>query len=453
MTLQQKIKQIKQGKLTAEANIKQFLNKIKSDNPNINAILHTNPNALQQAKEIDKKIKQKKAGKLAGLGVIIKSNINVKNLITNCASKTLENYKAPYNATAINKLLQEDAIILGMANMDEFASGASGETSAFKPTKNPKALDRIPGGSSSGSAASVSADFCDFSLGSDTGGSIRNPASHCGVVGFKPTYGTVSRYGLIDLSMSLDIIGPITKTTEDAELIYNIIKGKDKHDSSSIEYNNNNNNNNKEKSLNEIKIGILNIKADPKLQELINSKVKEVSNKNNYKIKKIDLNHADLGIQTYYPIVYTEFFSGTRKFDGRKYGKKIEDSCGEEVLRRILGGKEITKAEFAGKYYRRALNAKKIIEQEFQDAFKKVDIIITPTVPKLPHKLKEKISIEDSYNYDTLTALANITQIPAISIPAGTIEDNNQQIPVGIQLMAKKGDDNFLLQIAKKFEE
>ncbi len=438
--ISQKLTQIKQGKLTAEQNISNFLNQIKTQDKEINAVLHLNPNALQQAKEIDKKPKK---GKLAGLGVIIKSNINVKDLITNCASNTLKDYKATYNATVIEKLLAEDAIILGMANMDEFASGSSGETSAFKPTKNPKALDRIPGGSSSGSAASVSADFCDFALGSDTGGSIRNPASHCGVVGFKPTYGTVSRYGLIDLSMSLDQIGPLTKNTEDAELVYNIIKGKDKKDASSI------NIINPQKPTTNIKIGILNTNADPEIQKLIQEKIKTISQKNNYKTQDITLTYTNLGIQTYYPINYTEFFSGTRKFDGRKYGKKIEDSCGEEVLRRILGGQEISKAEYKGKYYRRALRAKKIIEQEFQDAFKKFDIIISPTVPRLPHKLKEKISLEDMYNYDALTVLANLAEIPAISIPAGTIEN----IPVGIQLMAKKGDDNFLLQVAKEFEK
>ncbi len=288
--LKQKINLIKQGKLTAEQNIKQFLEKIKSQNPSINAILHLNPNAIEQAKQIDKKTNK---GKLAGLGVIIKSNICVKDLITNCASGTLENYKAPYNATVIKKLLEQDVIILGMANMDEFACGASGETSAFKPCKNPKALDRIPGGSSSGSAASVAADFCDFALGSDTGGSIRNPASHCGVVGLKPTYGTVSRYGLIDLSMSLDQIGPLTKSVQDAELVYNIIKGKDKNDASSLEYTQSSQNN-------QIKIGTLLVNADSEIKKLIQDKINKISNKKNYKTQELKLEHTDLGIQTYF---------------------------------------------------------------------------------------------------------------------------------------------------------
>src|SRR3989344_5375822 len=220
--LTQKIKDIQTGKISAEKNIAQFLEKIKKENKKYNIVLHLNENAIKHAQEIDKKIKQKKAGSLAGLGFLVKSNINVKGLICNCASKTLENYAATFNATAIQKLLNQDAIVLGMVNMDEFACGASGETSAFGVCKNPAAIERIPGGSSSGSAASIAADFCDFALGSDTGGSIRNPASHCGVVGFKPSYGAVSRYGLIDLSMSLDQIGPLANNVEDCQIIFDI---------------------------------------------------------------------------------------------------------------------------------------------------------------------------------------------------------------------------------------
>ena len=442
MTIKNKLNLIKTGKLTAEKNISNFISKIRAENPNINAVLHLNEHAVSQAKEIDGRIKKKeKTGKLAGLGVIIKSNINVDGLIANCASKTLENYRATYNATVVEKLLAEDAIVIGMANMDEFACGSSGESSAFGNCKNPVALDRIPGGSSSGSAASVAAGFCDFALGSDTGGSIRNPASHCGVVGFKPSYGAVSRYGLIDLSMSLDIIGTLTNSAEDAEIVYNIIKGKDENDATSLDYCSN-------KTTNKFKILIPIIKADKEIWNLINNKIIEICKKNKWISEKGKINHIDLGIQTYYPINYVEFFSGTRKFDGRKYGKRIEDSCGEEVLRRILGGAEISKAEFAGKYYRRALKAKKIIEKAFEKAFEKYDLIVMPVVPKLPHKIKEKISVEDMYNYDSLSVLANIAEVPAISVPAGTIKN----IHVGIQLIAKKGNDEMLLGLAKEFE-
>lgn len=442
----EKLKKIKDKKLTAEANIRSFLEKIKKENPGINSVLHINENAVEQAREIDKKIKKGKAGRLAGLGVIIKSNINVKGLITNCASRTLENYRATYNATVIEKLIAEDVVILGMANMDEFAAGGSGETSAFGITKNPRCLDRIPGGSSSGSAASVAAEFCDFSLGSDTGGSIRNPASHCAVIGFKPSYGAVSRYGLIDLSMSLDQIGPLANSVEDCHIVYDVIKGKDEKDSVSRNFNN------RKKDIKKIIIGVPEVKANKEILDLINKKIEEVCKKNNWKIQDIELKHIDLGIQTYYPIVYVEFFSGTRKFDGRKYGLKIEDSCGEEVLRRILGGKEISKAEHAGKYYRRALIAKKIIANEFENAFNKCDIIAMPTVPRIPHKFNEKISLEDMYNYDTLTVLANIAEIPGISVPCSSVKENKDNIPIGIQLLARVGDDENLLEIAKRFE-
>lgn len=440
-----KWKLIQEGKLTAEENLDYFLKKIEKNNKNgdkINSILHLNPHALQDAKEVDSKLRRGKAtGKLAGLVLAVKSNICVKGLITNCASKTLENFKAPYDATVIEKIRKEDGIIIGMTNQDEFACGSSGETSAFGLTKNPADLDRIPGGSSSGSAASVAADFCDFALGSDTGGSIRNPASHCGIVGFKPSYGAVSRFGLIDLSMSLDQIGPLTKNIEDAKLLFEVICGFDPRDATSK-------NINIPKKVEKIKIGIPKVGANKEILELIDKKVKELCKKNKWNEEEIEIKHIDLGIQTYYPICYTEFFSGTRKFDGRRFGLKIEDSCGKEVLRRILGGAEISQSEFSGRYYKRALDAKKILEEEFDNAFKKVDIIIIPTVPRLPHKFGEKISLEDMYNYDTLTVLANIAEIPAISVPC----DQIKEIPVGIQLMAARGNDLFLLDVAKHFE-
>jgi len=444
--INEKLKLIKSGKLSAEENIKIFIEKIKKEDGKINSVLHINENAVSQAREVDAKIKQGKAGKLSGLGFIVKSVINVEGMICNCASKTLEDYKGTYNATVIDKLLKEDAIIIGMANCDEFACGGSGENSAFGFTRNPKCLNRISGGSSSGSAAAVAAEFCDFSLGTDTGGSIRNPASHCGIVGFKPSYGVVSRYGLIDMSMSLDTIGPMAKTVLDCETIFNIIKGKDERDSVSR------NIFSEKKDISKIKIGIPNVGANKEIWGLIRKKVEEVCKKNNWKSEDCVIENIDLGIQTYYPIVYVEVFSGTRKFDGRKYGKKIEDSCGEEVLRRIIGGSEICKAEHAGRYYWRALKAKKIIKNEFEKAFKKYDVLIMPTVPRIPHRFGENISLEDMYNYDTLTVLANIAEIPGISVPCGTVAEEKELIPVGLQILAKCGNDEFLFDVAKRFE-
>ncbi len=445
--ISEKIKLIKEGKLKAEENIHNFLDKIHKDNPDINAVLHLNEKAIEQAKEIDLRIKKgEKAGKLAGLGVIVKSNINVLGIICNCASKTLENYRATYNATVVEKLIAEDAIIIGMANMDEFACGGSGENSAFGITKNPRCRSRIPGGSSSGSAASVAAGFCDFALGSDTGGSIRNPASHCGIVGFKPSYGAVSRYGLVDMAMSLDQIGPLANSASDCEIIFNVIKGKDERDSVSRDFKD------KKVKIDKIKIGIPKIGARNEIWKLIRKKIDEVCRKNNWKFEDCEIKNIDLGIQTYYPIVYVEVFSGTRKFDGRKYGYKIEDVCGDEVLRRIIGGGEISKAEFAGKYYRRALKARKILQKEFSKAFDKYDVLIMPTVPRTPHKFGEEITLEDMYNYDPLTVLANLVEIPAISAPCGAIKEEGDEIPIGIQILAKQGNDEFLLEVAEKFE-
>ena len=434
-------------KMSTQEKLKKYLEEIEKNNKKgkkINAILQINPNVEKEAKIIDEKIAKKKAGKLAGKIIVVKANINVKGLNASCASKTLENYKAGYDATVIEKIRKEDGLIIGMTNCDEFACGSSGETSAFGATKNPANLDLIPGGSSSGSAASVAAGFCDMSLGSDTGGSIRNPSSHCGVVGVKPSYGLVSRYGLIDLSMSLDQIGVIAKNISDCLLLLNVIKGKDEKDATSYE--------SKEIKFEElgekIKIGIPDVKADRKILDLINNKVKEITGKEKWQIVKIDLPHINLGIQTYYPLVYVEFFSGTRKFDGRRFGKKIELVCGEEVLRRILGGSEISKAEYHGRYYRKALQAKQLIKKEFEKAFEKVDCIIIPSVPKLPHKIGTKISVEDMYNYDTLTVLANLAEIPAISLPAGKISN----IPVGLQIMCNSLQEGKMFSIAKEFE-
>ncbi len=437
--------------INVEQKIQKYLDAIDENNLDgnrINAILQINEHALRESIEVDSKQRGGKDAadlkmKLAGLALAVKSNICVSGMITNCASKTLENFKAPFDATVITRLKKEGAIIIGMTNMDEFAAGSTGENSAFGATKNPAALDRVPGGSSSGSAAAVAAGFCDVGIGSDTGGSIRTPASHCGIIGFKPSYGAVSRYGLIDLAMSLDQIGVLAKNVLDIKKVFEVIRGGDERDSTTREINE------KPKKTDKIIIGIPEgIKCDSKIAELINKKVIGMCEKNGWSEKKIEIKHIDLGIQTYYPINYVEFFSGTRKFDGRRFGLKIEDSCGKEVLRRILGGGMIAQEEFSGRYYKKALDAKKLLVEEFEKAFKSCDIIVMPTVPRLPHKFGEKISLEDMYNYDTLTVLANIAEIPAISVPVGKIEG----VPVGIQLMAGRGEDLFLLDVAERFE-
>ena len=437
--------------MTTLSKLQSYLKEIEKNDKKgnkINAFIRLNPNAIEEAKKVDEKIAKGKAGKLAGKIISVKSNINVLGLNASCGSKVLENYESTYDTEVIKKIKEEDGLIIGVANCDEFACGWSGETSAFGATNNPKALGYVAGGSSSGSCASVSANFCDMSLGSDTGGSIRVPASHCGVVGLKPSYGSVSRYGLIDMSMSLDQVGPITKNVSDTALLFSVITGKDDKDAISI--GSKINLNEIEKIPKDIKIGILDFKInDSKIQKLIDEKIEQAVKKYKWKVEKIKMNYIDFAVSTYFPIVYVEFFSATRRFDGRRYGKKIEEACGPEVLRRILGGSEISKAEYAGRYYYLALKARKLIEEEFKKTFKKFDCIICPTVPRLPHKIGEKIPIEDMFQYDALTCPINLSGDCALSLPVGEIN----KIPFGMQIICEKFKEQKLLNIARSFEK
>ncbi len=246
--------------------------------------------------------------------------------------------------------------------------------------------------------------------------------------------------------MSLDQIGTFARNIKDALLLLNVIKGKDEKEATSFDSKEINLENLKNKK---IKIGVPEIKADEKILKLVEKRVEELAEREGWKIEKIKLPHIDLAIQTYYPICYVEFFSSTRRFDGRRYGRKIEEVCGEEVLRRILGGQEISQSEYRGRYYRKALVAKKMIRQELEKAFKKVDCIILPTVPKLPHKIGEKISVEEMYNYDALTIPANLTEIPAMSVPVGKIDG----VPVGLQIMVPRFEEGRMFSIAREFEK
>jgi aspartyl-tRNA(Asn)/glutamyl-tRNA(Gln) amidotransferase subunit A len=419
------------------------LNKIKKENEKINAFLEvrSEKELLQEARILDSKAKK---GRLYGYIFGIKSNINVLGLRASCASKTLENYESTYNATVIEKILEEDGLIIGMCNCDEFACGWSGETSAFGKTDNPAILGHVPGGSSSGSAAAVAADFCDVALGSDTGGSIRVPASFCGVVGVKPSYGHVSRYGLIDLSMSLDQIGPIAKNVSDVAVVLDVIKGKDEMDTTTFD-----SEKISIKRAKKIKFGNLKmIGVDNRIQEIVDNILRKSCKDLSWSEEKINLKYIDLSIQTYHPLVWTEFFSATRRMDGRKYGKKIDLVAGNEVLRRLAGGSEISKAEFKGQYYRKALAVKELIKKEFERVLDKVDCIIMPTVPILPWKFGTKISLEQLYAVDALTIPGNLAEICAISVPIGKIDGK----PVGIQIICAKGNECKMLSIAKEIE-
>ena len=450
MGVEQKLKDIKSGKLKAAENIKQFLKKIEREDKKINSFLFINKNSAKEAEAVDQK---KKKGRLAGLAIAVKANISVAGMPVSCASRTLEGYEGTYDADAIKKIRAEDGIIIGITNCDEFACGSSGENSAFGATNNPAALGRIPGGSSSGSAAAVAAGFCDIALGSDTGGSIRNPASHCGVAAIKPSYGRVSRHGLVDLAMSLDQIGPVCKDVYGCALMLEVIAGKSANDAVTFDKKVPEYSSEIKSPAGKLRIGMSSefkkLCEDKKIYEVIEKAAKRFAEKTGSKTGNVSLKYADLAVQAYYPIVYVEFFSGTRKFDGRRYGKKIEDSCGEEVLRRMLGGKEISRAEHAGKYYRKALMAKELITAAFEKAFREVDIIMSPVTPMLPHKLGEKISPKAMYAYDAFTIPANLAGICAGVVKAGEVNG----VPVGLQLMAPRFREELLLKAMKQVEE
>nr|A9A9F2.1 RecName: Full=Glutamyl-tRNA(Gln) amidotransferase subunit A; Short=Glu-ADT subunit A [Methanococcus maripaludis C6] len=424
--------------------VSDYLEKIeKSD---VNAFIDVNSEkVLKEAEELEKNdyLKNKP---LYGKIVAVKSNINVKGYKISCASKTLEKYTGTYDATVVKKLRLQGALIVGMTNMDEFASGSSGETSYFGPTKNPAAMDRIPGGSSSGSAAAVAADLCDMAIGSDTGGSIRNPASHCGIVGFKPSYGVVSRQGLCDLAMSFDQIGPLTKNAEDALVLTNAIKGIDRSDSTSLETPKF-----EKKDISNYKVGVVKEFMDVTDEKIRNEIEKgiEVFKDMGCKIVDLSYKYIDLALPTYYLINYVEFFSATRKYDGRRYGEFIEEACGEEVLRRILIGKHISEQEFSGKYYKKALQARKAMKKEMLGLFNSADLIVGPTVPKLPHKLGEDLSPMEMYAYDVLTVPTNICGICSGVVRCGNI----QGVPVGLQIQGAPLEDEKVLSAMIEFEK
>lgn len=453
MKIIDKVEAIKQQELTAKENLEQMYSTIEEKNDDINAFVELDYERAQKtAEEIDAKIKNgEESGKLAGLVIGIKSNINVADLIVSAASPTLTKYIGSYNATVIEKILAEDGVIVGLTNMDEFAAGSSTETSVYGPTNNPKAPGHIPGGSSGGSAAAIAAEMCDIALGSDTGGSIRNPASHCGVMGFKPTYGMVSRQGLLDLSMSLDQIGPFANDTSGIALMLDTITGYDPKDPTTLErktdaFVDDINESNLENTTVGVVKEFMDV-TDEKIDKVINKSIDDMVSLG-AEVKELRFEDINLGLPTYYLINYVEFFSATRKYDGRKYGERIEEVCGPEVARRIEIGSYISQKEFSGKYYKKALQARSLIRNDFNALLKDVDVIAGPTVPKLPHKIGEKLEPMDMYAYDVLTVLANITGIPASSMNSGLVDG----IPVGLQLQAKPEDDHKILKTMNAME-
>lgn len=450
---------------------KNYLEKIKKEDKKINAFLTlTEDLAIDQAKKSQKIIEKQgdKAHPLCGIPCAVKDVILVENIKCTAASKILENYIAPYNATVIEKLKNCGVVILGKTNLDEFAMGSSTENSAYFTTKNPRDTTRVPGGSSGGSAAAVAADFCQFTLGSDTGGSIRQPASFCGIFGLKPTYGTVSRYGLMAMASSLDQIGPFAKNIEDTEIVFNTIKGKDPLDSTSVE--------------SKVKSKILNLKSlrigIPKeyfvegTEKGVKEKIENAINffkKEGATIKKISLPHTEYALAVYYLIMPSEVSANLARFDGIKYGVSIINKkekmandlfevysktrgkyFGKEPKRRIVLGTFALSAGYYDEYYSKAQKARRLIKEDFLNAFGEVDIILAPTSPTVAFKIGEKVNDPlKMYLSDIFTVAPSLAGIPALSIPCG----NSENLPVGMQLMAGPFCEDILFATAKIFEK
>ena len=444
------------------------MEQIQNVDDKLHAFLSLNDKAIDQAREIDKKIKSgQKIGQCVGMPISIKDNICIKDTKTTCASKMLENFIAPYDATVITKLRQEDAIFVGKVNLDEFAMGLSTEFSAYGPSKNPWNTDYVPGGSSGGSAVSVSAFECIASLGSDTGGSVRNPASFCSTVGYKPTYGLVSRYGLISYANSIEQIGPLTRTVEDAAFMLNLISGLDPNDDTTVD------NNNKDylKDINfgieGKKIGIIKEMIGEGIDPSVLSATKEAISKLEglgATCEEISLDMIKYSVAAYYTITATEAGSNLARYDNLRYGynfpvegyefnsyiEKARKKFGPEVTRRMILGGFVPSAGHAGKYFLKALKVKSKLNRQINDAFKKFDLLISPTVPILPFKIGEKINDPVAlFLVDINTVTANLTGKPAISTPFAI----SNGLPIGIQLIANSMDDKLLLQAAYALEK
>lgn len=461
-------REVKSGNISAEDFIAKTMEHIKKLDGNLHAFLSLNEKAVDQAKEIDKKIKSgEKIGQCFGMPISIKDNICIKDTKTTCASKMLENFIAPYDATVITKLKQQDAIFVGKVNLDEFAMGFSTEFSAYGPSKNPWNMDYVPGGSSGGSAVSVSAFECVASLGSDTGGSVRNPASFCSTVGYKPTYGLISRYGLISYANSIEQIGPLTRTVEDAAFMLNLIAGVDPNDNTTVDNNNEDYLKDINSGIEGKKIGIIKEMIGEGINSSVLSATKDAISKLEglgASCEEISLDMIKYSVAAYYIITATEAGSNLARYDNLRYGydfsvegyefnsyiEKARKKFGPEVTRRMILGGFVPSAGHAGKYFLKALKVKSKLTKQINDAFKKFDLLISPTVPILPFKIGEKINDPVAlFLIDINTVTANLTGKPAISIPYAI----SNGLPIGIQLIANSMNDKLLLQAAYALEK
>lgn len=461
-------REVKSGNISAEDFVAKTMEQIQNVDDKLHAFLSLNDKAVEQARAIDKKIKTgAKIGQCFGMPISIKDNICIKDTKTTCASKMLEDFIAPYDATVITKLKQQDAIFVGKVNMDEFAMGLSTEFSAYGPSKNPWNTNYVPGGSSGGSAVSVSAFECVASLGSDTGGSVRNPASFCSTVGYKPTYGLISRYGLISYANSIEQIGPLTRTVEDAAFMLNLISGVDTSDNTTVDNHNEDYLKDINSGIQGKKIGIIKEMIGEGIDPSVLSATKDAISKLEglgATCEEISLDMVKYSVAAYYAITATEAGSNLARYDNLRYGydfsvdgyefnsyiEKARKKLGPEVTRRMILGGFVPSAGYAGKYFLKALKVKSKLTRQINDAFKKFDLLIAPTVPILPFKIGEKINDPVAlFLIDINTITANLTGKPAISIPYAI----SNGLPIGIQLIADSLNDKLLLQAAYALEK
>ena len=444
-----------------------FLKRIQHLDPALNSFITINEeNALEQAQQADDLRAKNKHSRLTGIPIAHKDIFCTKGLKTSCASKMLDNFIAPYDATVIEKCRNDGMVMLGKTNMDEFAMGSSNETSYYGSVKNPWDTSRVPGGSSGGSAAAVAAYLSPAATGTDTGGSIRQPASFCGLTGLKPTYGTVSRYGMIAFASSLDQAGPMTHTAEDAALLMNCIAGFDEKDSTSIDKPHEDYTDNLDKPLNTIRIGLpeeyFNDALDNEIATLIEDAIKEFE-KLGVSVKKVSLPDMELSIPAYYVVAPAECSSNLSRYDGVRFGYRCKDpkdltdlycrtrseAFGQEVKRRIMIGTYALSAGYYDAYYLKAQQIRRLIKNEFQKVLEEVDVIISPTTPTTAFKLDEKTNDPVSmYLSDIYTVSVNLAGLPAISIPVGY----QAGLPVGLQIIGDYFSEPLLLNMAHKYQ-
>lgn len=470
LTVHELQEKIKSKELTITQIVEAYCEKIKEKESKVDAFITLQlDEALETAKKLDEEISNgKEVSSLAGIPIGIKDIICAKGVRTTAGSKMLENFIAPYDATVMEKINEQEMISLGKLNMDEFAMGSSTEHSYFKKTRNPWDLTRTPGGSSGGSSAAVAANMVPWALGTDTGGSIRQPAALCGVVGLKPTYGLVSRYGVIAYASSLDQVGVFTKDVEDCAILLNVIAGKDEKDTTSVDAGKKDYTQSLNKDIKGLKIGV------PKefFGEGINEEVKqsllqaiEEYKKLGAKVEEFSLDIAELSLATYYIISCAEASSNLGRYDGIRYGHRAKEysnvkelfknsrseGFGEEVKRRIILGTYVLSSGYYDAYYKKAQQVRTLVKGKFDEAFAKYDVILTPTAPTTAFKIGEKTNNPlEMYLSDICTVSVNVAGLPGISIPCGV---DSQGLPIGMQLIGKKFDEETIIKVAHAYEK